>query len=45
MKTGLLLLHDMGFNQFARNKELMEKFCMNVEACAQALLEDDELYN
>jgi len=35
---------DFGFTDFARNKELLIKFNMNVDAVASALLEDAELY-
>lgn len=44
MKMGLMQLLDLGFTNFARNKELMTNFNMNVESVAVAILEDDELY-
>jgi len=45
MNVALLQLLDLGFNDFNRNKQLLEKFNLNVEAVASAILEDDELYN
>lgn len=45
LRVGLLQLLELGFNDFQRNKQLMEKFNLNVQAVASAILEDDELYN
>lgn len=45
LKLGLEQLLDFGFDNFARNKELLQKFNLNVEAVASALVEDEELYN
>ena len=44
LRTTLLQLLDFGFTNFQRNKELLTKFNMNVDAAASALLEDNELY-
>jgi hypothetical protein len=44
LRTTLLQLLDFGFTDFQRNKELLTKFNMNVDAAASALLEDNELY-
>jgi hypothetical protein len=44
LRVGLLQLQELGFNDFQRNKQLMEKFNMNVQAVASAIIEDDELY-
>lgn len=45
MRIGLLQLLELGFNDFQRNKQLMEKFNLNVQAVASSIIEDDELYN
>lgn len=44
LRATLLQLLDFGFTDFARNKELLKRFNMNVDATASALLEDAELY-
>merc|ERR1719158_176786 len=42
LQMALNQLLEFGFTNFVRNKELLEKFNMNVEAVAGALLEDAE---
>jgi len=44
LRNSLLQLLDIGFGDFARNKELLTKFNMNVDNAAMSLLEDAELY-
>lgn len=44
LNVALIQLLELGFMNFERNKELLQKFNLNVEAVASALIEDDELY-
>ena len=37
-------LYELGFTNFARNKELLVKFNLNLENVCACLIEDDQLY-
>lgn len=44
LSAALLNMLDFGFTDFTRNKELLQRFNMNIEATVTALLENAELY-